>query len=240
MVNWEECYKIWREYEGLKLQAYPDPATGNEPWTIGYGHTGGLSGVKVKAGMSITKEQAEEHMRNDLAASYAALEGLVKVQLNPNQWAALVSFYGNLKTKTFLKSSVLKYINQGKLDEVPGRMALYRLGDGKVMRGLVRRRAAEGALWMKPYATVEQKPAEQIKEDVKATQGVQVEPAVTKKPWDWGAVGGFATLVAAVSGDIKKALGNFTEAFGVSPIVILLIAGAGFGLWTVYNKWKEK
>ena len=31
-VNWNECYKLWREYEGLELVSYPDPATGNEPW----------------------------------------------------------------------------------------------------------------------------------------------------------------------------------------------------------------
>lgn len=230
MINWNECYKLWREFEGLVLKAYPDPATGNDPWTIGYGHTGGLSEPQVKPGMVITKDQAEEYMKNDLKAAYEALKKLIKVELNENQWAALVSFYGNLKTKTFLKSSVLTYINKGRLDEVPGRMALYRLGDGKVMKGLVRRRTAEGALWMKPVGP----------DDSLVKQTSTAEPAKTNKPWDWGAFGGLLTLFAGMSDSIKKLVGNFTSTFGVDPIVLILIVGLGFAAWTIYSKYKSK
>lgn len=240
MVNWTEAYKLWREFEGLRLDAYPDPATGNEPWTIGYGHTGGLSAPLVRKGMKITKAQAETFMKNDLEAAYKALEKLIKVDLNPNQWAALISFYGNLKTKTFLKSSVLTYINENRLDEVPGRMALYRLGDGKVMPGLVRRRAAEGVLWMTPEATIESSPKETVAVENKETQGVPVQPASTKKPWDWGVFGVVVTTLAGLSDEFKKLIGDVTSALGVPPLYILAALVLGFGAWTVYSKWKER
>ena len=231
-VNWDALYKLWMEFEGLRLKAYPDPATGNEPWTIGYGHTGGLSGVKVKRGDVITPEQAHQFMVDDLKAALVRVQPLIKVDLNPNQWAALLSFAGNLKWKTFVESSVIKFINEGKLDSVPGRMALYRLGDGKVMSGLVRRRTAEGALWMTPVNIV-QSPTD-------TGSNVSAEPATPKKPFDWGATGAFITLLAGISDQAKKLIGNITSAVGVEPWVLLVVLGAGFVGWTFYSKWKDK
>lgn len=237
-VNWEETYKIWKEFEGLELVAYPDPATHAEPWTIGYGHTGLIAGPKVRKGDKITVAQAEQFMKNDLDIVYAKLKALIKVELNPNQWAALISFGGNIKWSTVLKSSVLSYINKGRLSEVPGRMALYRLGDGKVMNGLVRRRSAEGALWMKPVSNTEQTTTKQIEEEVKETQGTVVGPASTKKPWDTGAIGATITFLAAQSDAVKKFVGNFTSAFGIPPTYLFIALVVGFAGWTIWNKWK--
>lgn len=239
-VNWNEAYKIWQEFEGERLEAYPDPATGNEPWTIGYGHTGSLSGSKVRKGQKITKEQSHQFMVDDLAQVYKNLQPLIKTELNENQWAALISFSGNVKWKSVLSSSVLKYINQNKLSEVPGRMALYRLGDGKVMNGLVRRRSAEGALWMKPVATMETSAKEQIAEEKKEAQNTVVTPASTKKPWDWGVAGMVLTTLAGLSDEFKKIIGDVTSALGIPPLYILAVAVLAFGGWTLYNKWKDK
>lgn len=230
-VNWEECYKIWQEFEGLKLNAYVDPATGGEPITIGYGHTGSLSGSKVRMGQTITKEQAVEFMKADLLQVWKNLQPLIKVELTPNQWAALISFAGNVKWKSVKSSSVIKYINAGRLAEVPGRMALYRLGDGKVMNGLVRRRAAEGALWMKASAA-------EVKADKTEAQGTEAGPAQTKKPWDWGIFGVLITTLAGLSDEVKKLIGDLTSAFGVSPLVILAVIVIGFAAYTLYSKWK--
>lgn len=230
-VNWEECYKLWKEFEGLELKAYPDPATGNEPWTIGWGHTGSLSGSKVRRGMVITKEQAEQFMKDDLLQVWRNLQPLIKVDLNANQWAALISFAGNVKWTSVKSSSVVKYINAGRLAEVPGRMALYRLGDGKVMNGLVRRRASEGTLWMKaPVAIANQ--------EIKEAQGTVATPASTKKPWDWGVVGMVITAIAGFTDEVKKIVGDVTSAFGVSPLVVLGVIILGFGAYSLYNKWK--
>lgn len=239
-VNWEDCYKLWQEFEGLELKAYPDPASGNEPWTIGYGHTGSLSGTKVKKGQVVTKEQAVQMMKDDLLQVWKNLQPLIKVELNANQWAALISFAGNVKWTSVKSSSVVKYINAGRLAEVPGRMALYRLGAGKVMAGLVRRRAAEGNLWMKPVAATAKEVNTQVKEEVKNAQGVEVTAAPTKKPWDWGVFGVIATTLAGLSDPIKKFVGNITSTFGVSPLTVGAVLVIGFGLYTVYTKWKEK
>ncbi len=225
MIN-NETVELVKEYEGLVLTAYPDPGSKNGlPWTIGYGHTSG-----VQKGDHITQAQAEEYLKVDLNSTAQIITKYVKVELNENQLGALTSFVYNIGETLFSKSSVLATINKGELDNVPGRMALYRLNDGKVMPGLVRRRSAEGTLWMKPVGgAVAISPA-----------NAPAQAATTKKPWDWGVVGTVATAAAGTSNDVKTAIGNFTETFGINPIWVLVAIAVGFGAYTLYNKMKEK
>lgn len=226
MVN-EKTLKLLKEFEGLVLKAYPDPGSKNGlPWTIGYGHTKG-----VKKGDVITKEQAEEFLKADIQDAINTIKQYVKVPLNENQLGAQASFILNIGEGQFRKSSVLKYINAGRLAEVPGRMALYRMNDDKVMNGLVRRRAAEGALWMEA-------PVEEVKTDKIEAQGTVATPASTKKPWDTGAIGATITFLAAQSDAVKKFVGNFTSAFGIPPTYLFIALVVGFAGWTIWNKWK--
>jgi len=49
-----------QQWEGLETKAYPDSATGGEPWTIGIGHTSAAGDPEVYKGMVITEEEAHE------------------------------------------------------------------------------------------------------------------------------------------------------------------------------------
>jgi lysozyme len=145
MIN-RDTLELIKEYEGVRLTAYPDPGSLNGlPWTIGYGHTKG-----VKKGDKITEAQAEQFLIEDLKEAERVIEKHVRVPLNENQYGALVSFIHNLGETQFANGSIKAYINEGRLAEVPNRIALYNKNDGKVMKGLVRRREAEIALWRKP------------------------------------------------------------------------------------------
>lgn len=224
----KETIDLVKEYEGKRLKAYPDPGSkdGN-PITIGYGHTGALSSPKPYIGMTITDAQAEQYLLNDLRAVEVIINKLVKVKLNDFQMGALTSFVFNIGETLFKKSSVLSYINKGKLSEVPGRMALYRINDGKVMDGLVRRRTAEGALWMKSNK-------------VSTTVTTKVQAAKTHKPWNLGWAGMGLTMAAGYSDDAKKLIGNLTETFGINPLWILAVVGVGFAIWALYSRFKER
>ncbi|MFR8803516.1 MAG: lysozyme, partial [Anaerovoracaceae bacterium] len=82
----EKAYSLVRQFEGLRLTAYRCPAG---VWTVGYGHTSG-----VLSGMIITKEQAEEFLRQDIEA----VENIVNAEcrnLRQCQFDALVSFVFN-------------------------------------------------------------------------------------------------------------------------------------------------
>lgn len=131
-----------KSFEGLRLTAYPDPGTGGDPWTIGYGHTKG-----VKPGMKITENRAEELLRDDLAEFEAALNGLVKVRLCQHQFDALVSLVFNIGPGAFSDSTLLRLLNAGLYDDAALQFVRWNKGGGKVLSGLTRRRMAERKLF---------------------------------------------------------------------------------------------
>lgn len=138
-----------KSHEGLRLEAYKDPVG---VWTIGYGHTAAAGEPAPRSGMKISKAEAEAILRRDLAKFEQAVTAAVKVPLNGNQFSALVSFCFNVGETAFRKSSVLKSVNSRNFSLVPGKLALWNRGGGKVLPGLTRRRKEEAALFMKPAA----------------------------------------------------------------------------------------
>jgi lysozyme len=126
------------EHEGLRLEAYPDPGTGGEPWTIGVGHTGG-----VKPGDRITKDQAIDFLAADLQSAEKAVAGAVKVPLSQNEFDALVSFVFNVGAGAFRSSTLLKLLNVGDRRGAADQFLRWDKAGGRVMAGLTRRRADE-------------------------------------------------------------------------------------------------
>lgn len=235
-----DTVSLVKEFEGCVLTAYRDPGSKDgKPYTIGYGHTGNMSGPQVSLGQTITQEQASDYLLGDLNVAAIRVAALVTVQLNENQFGALVSFYSNVGETLFKKSSVLTNVNSNNFGRVPGRLALYRLNDGKVMDGLVRRRAAEGALWLKPAANNIVTPVVVTAPEVGSNKPATADHN-DKKPMDIGAIGALATLMASMSGDVKTAIGNFTSAFNIPPSYLLIAIGVGFAAFTIYNKIKKE
>ena len=134
-----------KQWEGLKTKAYKDAGG---VWTIGYGHTATAGEPKPRAGMVITAAEAERILLKDLVQYEAAVENNVKVKLNDNQFAALVSFVYNIPLVSFKKSTLLKKLNAGNYDAVPTELMKWTKAGGKKLQGLVNRRRAEGYLWM--------------------------------------------------------------------------------------------
>ena len=163
-----ETLALSKRLEGLRLKAYPDPGSRDgKPVTIGYGTTR-INGAPVALGTTITETQAEHYHLADLLKVAAAVDRLVKVPINENQRGALILFANNVGIDAFAKSTLLKKLNAGDYDAVPGQLARWNKNDGKVMQGLVNRRAAEAGLWAKgSFAasnTVEAKPGSAIRE----------------------------------------------------------------------------
>jgi lysozyme len=114
----------------------------------------------VKAGDEISREQAEEILAHDVAAFADGVERLVTPMLNDAQFSALVSFAYNVGLGNFRSSGVLKAVNGNDFGLVPQRLALWNKASGRVLPGLVKRRAAEAALFMKENVNVLPKPVD--------------------------------------------------------------------------------
>ena len=140
-----------KEFEGLhkllpggKVGAYLDPVN---VWTIGYGHTKG-----VKPGDVITKQKAEDLLKEDMEEFEKVVEKYVSVPLNSNQFSALVSFTFNVGDGAFNGSTLRKLLNQSKYDAAAEQFTRWVYGtvNGKRVKlpGLVRRREAERRLFL--------------------------------------------------------------------------------------------
>lgn len=128
-------------FEGLKLRAYKCPA---DIWTIGYGHTDGVAPDDI-----VTEAQAISLLFEDVAKSERAVNQYVHVTLTQNQFDALVSFIFNLGIGNFRTSMLLKKINAGDYDGASKEFGRWIHAGGKALAGLVSRREAESALFMK-------------------------------------------------------------------------------------------
>ncbi len=143
MTPSKNCYDLIKEFEGCKLEAYPDPGTGAEPITIGVGHTGG-----VKLGDVITQEQADEYLVSDVSHAANAVNQMVDENMTQGQFDALCSFAFNLGIGNLKNSTLLKKLNSGDIQGAADQFLVWNKAAGKVMAGLTRRREAERALFL--------------------------------------------------------------------------------------------
>lgn len=128
-----------KQFEGLYLKAYRCPA--GVP-TIGYGHTAG-----VAMGQTITQQQADDYLRRDVRQFERAVSRLVTVPLAQGQFDALVSFSFNLGEGALAQSTLLRLLNAGDYAGAAAQFDRWNKAGGRVLPGLVRRRAAERALF---------------------------------------------------------------------------------------------
>jgi lysozyme len=144
MIDWRDyCVPLIHQWEGCKLHAYPDPATGADPYTIGWGSTGPDIGPDTVW----TQEQADADLAQRLDRINSTVTQAVRVRLSPQQRAALVSLAYNIGTGNWLTSTMLKCINDGDYNRACGQFGVWIMAAGKVMVGLIRRRAAEAELF---------------------------------------------------------------------------------------------
>lgn len=137
-------FDLIKKWEGLRLEAYL--CTAGVP-TIGYGHTKG-----VNLGDVCTEDQANQWLLDDMLEASEAIDRLVKVPLNNNQYGALTSFVFNLGWGNLQTSTLLKMLNEGKYMEASNQFLRWNKVKGVTSTGLSNRRAEEMKLFNLPQA----------------------------------------------------------------------------------------
>ena len=139
----DRAVELIKGFEGVSLEAYLCPA---HVWTIGYGHTLG-----VTKGMTITQDEAERLLRNDVLDVMRRLDSLITVPITEGQFAALVSLVFNIGVVAFKKSTLLRKLNRGDYLGAGAEFDRWKYSNGKVLGGLVRRRAKEREVFYSEY-----------------------------------------------------------------------------------------
>lgn len=139
-----EAIALVKHFEGRRLDAYTDTAGVR---TVGYGHTGGVGRCT-----SITPEQADQFLSDDLRVAQAAVLRNVKVPLNGNENAALVSLAFNIGERAFARSTCVRMLNGGDrkraADEMERFVKAHVGGKLVTLKGLELRRKAERDLFL--------------------------------------------------------------------------------------------
>lgn len=141
-----------RKFEGCSLSAYPDPGTGGDPWTIGFGNTRYPGGRPVRSGEIITQAEADQMLRLEVDSIAAYLGQRIPhwKEMSGNQKSALISFAYNVGSAFYGNSdftTITAALREKRWSDVPAALMLYRNPGTNVEAGLKRRRSAEGTLW---------------------------------------------------------------------------------------------
>lgn len=133
-----------KRWEGCELVSYPDPATGGDPWTIGYGATG----PGIGPGVRWTQAQADDRLARDVGRFLRGVQSVVKVEATDEQLGAMASLAYNIGVKAFTASTLLRKFNAGDIAGAATEFLRWNRAAGKVMRGLTNRRADERRVFL--------------------------------------------------------------------------------------------
>jgi lysozyme len=229
MIN-SATINLIKEFEGCKLKAYRCPAG---VWTIGWGTTEEAGvGITPREGMVITQQKADNYFDLTIEKFLADMTPAIKRVMNENEKGAFVSLAYNIGTPRFKKSSALRYFNAGDTKRAADAILLWNKAGGKVSSGLVRRRAAERALFLTPVGFA----AQDKEEDTRATPDVPRDTPMESTTMQAGAVQAVSAVGAGVSA--------VSALSGTAQIVALVFCGivALAAVWIMrerLRKWAE-
>lgn len=200
----ERGIALIKKHEGFSPKAYYCPAG---KLTIGFGTTSG-----VRAGMSVTKEEAHTLLQRDLRRFEAAITELVTVHLSQEQFDALVSLVYNIGAAAFAKSTLLKRLNEGKYRDAAVQFTKWVYSKKKKLPGLVTRRQAEKALFLE------------------GTSAEPLPPLRKSRTVAGGSVAGAAVVASEVVTEVKDQVEPLAPYADSLKLLFLLVALAGIGL----------
>ena len=125
-----------KRWEGCRLVAYKCPAG---VWTIGWGSTG----PGITEGVRWTQAQADERLARDVEKFMVGVRKLLRRPVTEAQLGAMTSLAYNIGIGAFGSSTLLRLFNAGQTDLAAAQFAVWRRAGGKVLQGLVNRRADE-------------------------------------------------------------------------------------------------
>jgi len=134
-----------KQEEGFRSDAYQD---GGGVWTIGYGSTR-INGRPVTKGDKVDEPTALQMLITKANSDLSEVSAVLKTNLNQNQTDAIASFVYNIGLGQFKSSTLLSKLNASDFAGAADQFARWIYDNGKVVNGLIRRRAQERALFLK-------------------------------------------------------------------------------------------
>jgi lysozyme len=229
-----EAVRLIANYEDCFLTAYKCPAG---IWTIGWGETEG-----VIPGTTWTKEYADQRFNEQVNSFADSVSRMCTIYTNPQQLGALTSLAYNIGLGALRKSTVLRAHNAGDIAAASRAFNLFNKakvnGVLNEVIGLIARRAAESALYLKtenvPYAEP-------------VVQEVAPESTLSHSPISRAGVISVIAGVAATVGElfggiipVIRQAKDIADALNINPVMVVGVVIAGAGITSVYWRWKQR
>ncbi len=148
MYPYKDALTLIKTFEGFNEKAYPDPETGSEPYTIGYGTQFYPDGSAVKQGHLCTKKKALEYVLKEINIIAHELKSL-NIGIDNDMEQALISFIHSIGWESFLYSSLIDLIEREEYVGAAETMQQWIYDNQhRVIGGLVERRRKEARLFM--------------------------------------------------------------------------------------------
>ncbi len=221
-----EGLALIKRFEGYRGKAYRDPVG---VWTIGYGHTSMAGPPSVSEGLEVSRVEADAILRRDVGQFARDVAACLRVALSPAQFSALVSFAYNVGIGNFRGSSVLKAVNGGDFAAVPRRLQLWTKAGGRVLPGLIKRRAAEAELFLGPAADEAVAPGAAVE----AIEGKPAHRSTTNLAAILSALAGIASTLLASAREAVDVLG------GPLPGLLIMAVMIGSALWILRERRRK-
>ena len=230
-----------KDHEGYRETAY-QCASG--VWTIGWGHTSDAK-FPVRKGMKINRAKAEAMLRHDIAEAEDAIDAVVRVPLNSNQYGALVSLIFNIGVGAFRRSTLLRLLNKGDYERASREFGKWNKSQGRTLPGLTRRRAEEKALFMTPDAladkVVRQPPIKGATPETQEARDAKGAVTGDRPPHD----GSLFATIAALFTSVMGAILDFVQRAGevlITPksiALFLVVIVLAFVAWKLYERNRD-
>jgi lysozyme len=218
---------LLKQFEGFKQDAYQDVVG---VWTIGYGFTEG-----VKAGDIMSRDQAEERLREELQDyERTVLRACGDKTPNQNQFDAMVCLAWNIGREGFKTSTVAKAHRRGDFEAAARAFNLWNKAGGKVVRGLVRRRAAEAALYLEPIMDTESMPQRLDGESRFTDSRINKAGIATAGTATIATVAEVTSTVRAIKDDADT-----LREWAMPIALVIIVVLAGYIVWTRIKMRKD-
>lgn len=218
------------KFEGFRGEAYRDVVG---VVTIGFGFTSG-----VKMGDKMTLAEARDRLKREIVEYEQGVLAACTRKPNQNQFDALVCFAFNVGVAGFRKSSVLKAHNRGDYQSAARAFSLWSKAGGKTWPGLVRRRAAEAALYMEPTEP-------EAVEEPEMPQAVEPERPMTSSTINRASVAAGTTATLAAAGEALQTVQGVRyglqglEGWIVPALLVVVVALCGYIVWERVNARRQ-
>ncbi|MDR1349804.1 MAG: lysozyme [Zoogloeaceae bacterium] len=234
-LAWPICWEgvtLIAQSEGCRLTAYTDIAG---VWTLGWGET-----LNIAEGMAWTQTEADARLCERLTEFDDGVAALLTVRASDYERAALVSLAYNIGLKGFRKSSVLRLHNQGRRADCAQAFHLWNKAGGKVIKGLVSRRAREAALYLRQTASEAGDSLAERSVGAGCSPDADPPKPLTASRTIQSGAASVVTGSLALASQYSPQVGQIARSLSLNPVVVVALVAILAGAVVIWRRCQQR